>query len=121
MQRAYQRMQLFAQNPNVDAAELTRDALAEDSPALAQRIYRDPQVKQQEALTAQARALTELGLNMRHSGHVNPEMASMIGQSVQARMQALQQLNPQAAQQLAQELAAAAQQQPQPAQPAPTQ
>ena len=112
VQRAYQRMQLFAQNPNVDAAELTRDALAEDSPALAQRIYRDPQVKQQEALTAQARALTELGLNMRHSGHANPEMANMIGQSVQARMQALQQLNPQAAQQLAQELATAAQQQP---------
>lgn len=116
VQRAYQRLQLFGQSPFVNQPELVRDALAEDSPTTAERLFADPQQKEQEALTAQARALAEVGLNLNAQGGVTPQAAQVLMGAIQQRVQALAQLNPQAAQQLTQELqqfaAQAAQPQP---------
>lgn len=104
VQRAYQRMQLFGQSPFVNVAELTRDALAEDSPTLAERIFKDPQQQQQDALIAQARAIAEIGMNYRGQGGADPAAGQILMGALQQRIQALQQMNPQAAQQLQQEL-----------------
>lgn len=119
VQRAYQRMQLFQQNPYVKQEELTRDALAEDSPQLAQRIWKDPQQAQQDALIAQARGLAEVGLNLHLQGGADPRSDAAIQQAIQQRIQALGQLNPQAAQGLQQELQQMAAQALQTAQPQP--
>lgn len=115
VQRAYQRLQLFGNNPCVNQPELVRDALAEDSPTAADRLFIDPQTKEQEALTAQARAIAEVGLNLNSSGGVTPQAAQLLMGALQQRVQALQQINPQAAQQLMQELQQFAQQPQQPA------
>lgn len=104
VQRAYQRMQLFGQSPFVNQPELVRDALAEDSPVLAERVFKDPQQQQQDALVAQARAIAEVGLNYRGQGGADPAAGQILMGALQQRLQALQQMNPQAAQQLQQEL-----------------
>lgn len=114
VQRAYQRLQILGQSPFVKQEQLVRDALAEDSPALAERCFKDPQQAEQEALIAQARALAEVGINYASGGGADPAATQQIMQAGQQRVQALQQLNPQAAQQLMQELQQmAAQVQPQ--------
>ena len=104
VQRAYQRIQLFGQSPFVNQPELVRDALAEDSPVLAERVFKDPQQQQQDALVAQARAIAEVGLNYRGQGGADPAAGQILMGALQQRLQALQQMNPQAAQQLQQEL-----------------
>ena len=119
VQRAYQRLQLFGQSPFVNAAELTRDALAEDSPTLAARTFKDPQQAQQDALIAQARGLAEVGLNLRLQGGADPRAAQALQAAIEQRVQALQQLNPQAVQGLQQELQQMAAQAAQMAHPQP--
>lgn len=120
MQRARERLQLFTGNPFVEQPELTRDVLAEDNPALVDRLYRDPKVKEVEALQAQARAIAEVIMQLKQDGAPDdPVSIQTLGNALTQRVQALQQINPQAAQQVQQELTQAAAQFQQMSQPAP--
>lgn len=127
LQRAQQRLQMLAQNPFCEAAELTRDVLAEDNPGLVERVFKDPKVKEVEALTAQARAIGEVILRLKQDGAPDdPVSIQTLGAALDQRLQALGQINPQAAQAVQQELMNAQQQfaqlqqqqNPQPAAPA---
>lgn len=60
VQKAFSRVQMFANNPYIDQAELYKSALEADDPRLVKRLYRPPQEQAATAMEDQAHELTVL-------------------------------------------------------------